>query len=177
MKWRNVDIGAGCYYITGTCTEWLPLLGIPDVRQRVCSDIEEALRVCGGSLVAFVIMPTHVHLLVSLPGEGLLHRFNKTWRGRSGRHIPRILAKLGYSAELSRLSAHATGGCQHAAWKEQVRALAIFEEPKLVEKVNYIHANPVRGGLVADAMDWPFSSLRFYERGESVCLPVSAFEA
>ena len=74
MKWRNVDIGAGCYYITGTCTEWLPVLGIPDVRQRVCSDIEEALRVCGGSLVAFVIMPTQVHLLVSLPGEGLLHR-------------------------------------------------------------------------------------------------------
>ena len=60
MKWKNVDIGAGCYYITGTCTEWLPLPGIPDVRQRVCGDIEEALGVRGRSLGAFVIMPTQV---------------------------------------------------------------------------------------------------------------------
>ncbi|MCC6485148.1 MAG: hypothetical protein IT209_09915, partial [Armatimonadetes bacterium] len=111
MKWKNIDAGAGCYYITGTCSEWLPLLDIPEVRVRVCLDIEEALRVCGGVLAAFVIMPTHVHLLVSLPDASLLHRFNKTWRGRSGRHIPRILAKLGYTAELSRLAAHANGGC------------------------------------------------------------------
>ncbi len=177
MKWKNIDIGAGCYYITGTCSEWLPLLDIPDVRRRVCDDIQVAMQACGGSLVAFVIMPTHLHLLVSLPGEGLLHRFNKTWRGRSGRHIPRILAELGHTAELSRLAAHANGGCQHAAWKEQARALAIFEEAKLVEKMNYIHANPVRRGLVADAIEWPFSSLRFHERGEGVCLPLAPVEA
>jgi len=25
MKWKNIDVGNGCYYITGTITEWLPL--------------------------------------------------------------------------------------------------------------------------------------------------------
>jgi len=62
MKWRNIDVGNAAYYITGTVTEWLPLLSIADVRQRVCDDIEFALDVFGGKLLAFVIMPTHVQL-------------------------------------------------------------------------------------------------------------------
>ena len=59
MKWNTIDIGSACYYIT--ITEWLPLVDIPQIRQRVCDDIKPALETCGGSLPAFVIMPTHVH--------------------------------------------------------------------------------------------------------------------
>jgi len=42
MKWKNIDIGAAYYYITGTFTEWLPLLNRADVRQMVCDDISAA---------------------------------------------------------------------------------------------------------------------------------------
>jgi len=176
MKWRNIDIGNGCYYITGTITEWLPLLSIAEVRQRVCDDVKVALDACGGSLLAFVIMPTHVHLLVHLPGEGLLHKFNKLWRGRSGRHIPMILERLGNTDALGILAAHANGGCRYASWKEQTRDLAISGMRKLLAKVEYIHANPVRRKLVAHPGDWPHSSYGYYERGDEVCLPVTPFE-
>ena len=45
MKWKNVDIGAAYYYITGTCTEWLPLLNNPCAREVVCEEIAAALDV------------------------------------------------------------------------------------------------------------------------------------
>jgi len=141
----------------------------------VCDDIKVALEACNGSLLAFVIMPTHVHLLVHLP-DGLLHKFTKLWRGRSGRHIPEILERLGHTDALRVLAAHARGGCRYASWKEQVRALAISGMPRLLAKVAYIHANPVRRGLVPHPGDWPYSSYRFYENGEEVCLPVTPFE-
>ncbi len=67
MKWRNIDVGNAAHYITGTITEWLPLLTITEIRQRVCDDIEFALDLFNGALLAFVIMPTHVHLLSMCP--------------------------------------------------------------------------------------------------------------
>jgi len=125
MKWQNIDIGSAYYYITGAVTEWLPLLSRPDIRQRVCDDITVATQTCGGSIAAFVVMPDHLHLLVHLPHEGMLIWFNKLWRGRSGRHIPVMLKKKGDHDILTILAAHANNGCQYAAWKEQVRALAL----------------------------------------------------
>ena len=172
MKWKNIDIGASYYYITGTIAEWLPLLDRADIRDRVCDDIKAALEACGGWLVAFVIMPDHVHLLVGLPCEGLLHKFNKLWRGRSGRHIPMILERAKDADSLRVLAAHANGGCRYAAWKEQARALAIWGRVKLAAKIDYIHNNPVARGLVGHPDEWLYSSYRFYERDEAVCLPV-----
>ncbi len=170
MKWKNVDIGPGYYYITGTITQWLPLLNRPDIRQMVYDDIAATARVRGASITAFVIMPEHPHLLANLPESGPPHRFNKLWRGRSGRHIPALLEKQGDTHTLEILVAHVNGGCKYAAWKEQVRALAIWSEPKLYAKIDCIHANPVRRNLVAHPGDWEHSSWRFYERGEPVGL-------
>jgi hypothetical protein len=50
VKWKNIEAEAGYYYITGTITEWLPLLARPEVRRRVCDDIEVAITECEGQL-------------------------------------------------------------------------------------------------------------------------------
>lgn len=129
MKWKNIDVGPAYYYITGTITEWLPLLARPSIRNSVCADIIIALKACGGSMAAL-----------------------------------RVLA------------AHANGGCRYAAWKEQVRGLAIWSKYQAGVKINYIHANPVRRGLVTHPADWQHSSYRFYELGEEVDLPITPIE-
>jgi putative transposase len=41
-------------------------------------------------------------------------------------------------------------------------------EDKLQEKLTYIHNNPVRAGLVAEACDWPHSSAVWYEQRQPV---------
>ena len=87
MKWKNIDVGAGYYYITGTFVEWLPLLNNAVVRDVVCDEIDRALVECGGCVSAFVVMPDHVHLLVYLPDGNHLHQFNRLWRGRSAHRI------------------------------------------------------------------------------------------
>ena len=149
MKWKNIDAGAAYYYITGTVTEWLPLLARPSIREMLCADIAAALNECAGSLSAYVIMPNHLHLLVYLPERGLLHKFCRLWRGRSGRHIPQLLEKQRDAESLRALAAHANGKCHYAAWKEQVRAVAILSKHQLDVKIGYIYANPVRRGLVS----------------------------
>jgi putative transposase len=174
MKWRDLDVGAGYYYITGTFVEWLPLLRREDIRGVVCAEISEALSRCEGSVTAFVLMPDHLHLIIYLPREGMLHAFNRHWRGRSARRIIDMLQQQEDRQTLDVLARHANGECRYALWKEQVRCLPVVTEKKLGRLVSYVHANPVRRGLVAAADEWPFSSFRFYEGGESLCLAVVA---
>jgi len=174
MKWKNIDAGPGRYYITATFTEWLPLLKYAEIRQVIIEEIEKALDETKASLSAFVLMPDHLHLLVYLPEEGLLHKFIKLWRGRSARRIIDLLILKKKSRILDVLSRHARSQSKYALWKEQVRALAVSEDKKGKEKMEYIHANPVRRGLVNSPEDWKFSSFRFYEYGEDVILPVKA---
>ncbi len=172
MKWKNIDIGASYYCITGTFVEWLPLLNNATVRDIVCDEIGRALLECGGYVSAFVLMPDHVHLLVYLPDGGQLHRFNRLWRGRSAQRIIAHAKDVNATKVLETMARHANGKARFAMWKEQVRALAIYSEKKLYAKVNYIHANPVRRGLVTLPEQWSFSSWRFYECGERVGLDV-----
>jgi len=174
MKWKNFDIGAAYYYITGTFTEWQPLMRSAIVREIVCKEITRAVGECGGWVVAYVLMPDHVHLLVALPAEGLLHKFNRRWRGRSARRIIELLERGNHTDILSILAKHANGKSRYAVWKEQVRALAIWSRQKLEAMVNYIHANPVRRKLVECPGDWKFSSYNFYERGDCPLIPLEA---
>lgn len=60
-------------------------------------------------------------------------------------------------------------------WKERGRAFPVSREDGLVQKLNYIHANPVRSQLVSRAEDWEFSSARWYAE-ESGPLTIDAFD-
>ena len=173
MKWKNIDAGAGYYNITATLTEWMPLLARDDIRRAVCFEIKVALRRFRASVCAFVIMPDHLHMVVWLPEGGQLHAFLKCWRGRSARRVIDILTRQNDRDSLNVMARHANGGCHYAAWKEQVRALAVVRDVTLRQKIDYIHANPVRGGLVDIPSDWPHSSFRWYQAGTEVALPVT----
>ncbi len=172
MKWKNLDLGAGCYFITGTVTEWMPLLERPSIREVVCEAIEAALTRCEASLLAYVFMPDHLHFVVYLPDGGLLHRFNRLWRGQSAWRCLQVLQCEGDKTTLAVLAEHAHSGGKYAFWKEQVRALALEGELKLEQKLAYIHANPIRRGLVDTEEEWPWSSFGFYSTDEPGLLPV-----
>jgi putative transposase len=88
-------------------------------------------------------MPEHVHLLVSEPGKGLL--------------------AVGLQA-LKLSVAKRTG--QRPFWQARYYDFNVFTAPKRFEKLHYMHANPVKRGLVANPEDWPWSSYRYYQRGE-----------
>ena len=48
----------------------------------------------------------------------------------------------------------------------------LFSAKKVEEKLVYMHQDPVRAGLAAQACDWPWSSARYYEQGRTVGVPV-----
>ncbi len=47
-------------------------------------------------------------------------------------------------------------------WQRRFYPFNVFSEKKRQEKLNYMHNNPVKRGLVSAPGDWPWSSWRFY---------------
>ncbi|MEZ6052840.1 MAG: hypothetical protein R3C02_15890 [Planctomycetaceae bacterium] len=61
-------------------------------------------------------------------------------------------------------------------WTPRYHAFEIYEQEKLEEKLVYMHMNPVRAGLVSRAIDWPWSSARWYELRKPVGIPIQWVE-
>jgi putative transposase len=58
-------------------------------------------------------------------------------------------------------------------WQARYYGFNLWSRQKLDEKLEYIHLNPVRAGLVEKAVEWKWSSARWYEIGKSAGLPIS----
>jgi putative transposase len=96
------------------------------------------------AVAGYVVMPEHVHLLVNEPRRGLLSRTVQA-------------LKLSVSMR-SR---------ERPFWQAHYYDFNISMHEKFVEKLRYIHRNPVRRGLVEKPEDWKWSSFRHYQTGIS----------
>jgi putative transposase len=57
-------------------------------------------------------------------------------------------------------------------WTPKYYAFEIYSHDKLDEKLHYMHLNPVRAGFVERAVDWKWSSARWYEERRTVGVPI-----
>ena len=61
-------------------------------------------------------------------------------------------------------------------WQAGYYDFNLYSEQKILEKLQYMHQNPVTRGRVERDIDWRSSSARFYELGEDVGVPVGWIE-
>jgi putative transposase len=167
---RRESSGEG-RYLTCSCYRRLALLGNDAIKSAFVARLADVRREVPFQLLAWVLMPEHFHLLViphlpEYPVDRLLYalkaplaqRILRRWRELEAPILPRITDPRG------RPHFWQVGGGYDRNVVEEVE-----------EKIGYIHANPVRRGLVATAEDWPWSSARWYagrREGEVAIDPV-----
>ncbi|NLG50547.1 MAG: transposase [Chloroflexi bacterium] len=118
------------------------------VRTPIARLVEEALLRFDGQryrLLAWVIMPNHVHVLIeTLPGHPLDHILH-SWKSFTASKANAILGRKG------------------AFWHRDYYDRYIRDERHLERAVLYMHNNPVQAGLVDKPQDWPFGSARLVD--------------
>ena len=164
MERYRIRPDAAVYFVTFSIVDWLPVF----VSQLACQIITESLNFChqrkGLRTNAFVIMPTHIHAIVfhveynpsSL--EDALTDFRK-FTGRSlcdycQTHGPRCFPET--------LRSMATADRERRFWQPSRHPEAILGETFWRQKVDYLHENPCRKGLVLKADHWRYSSAAYY---------------
>ena len=146
-------------FVTFSCYQRLPLLGRPELRDAFAAHLEAARLACGFKLIAWVVMPEHVHLLMlpSLPAQPLpsvLRRIKEPmarqalarWKELGAPVLPRLTDSRGGLHFWQR-----GGGYDRN----------IYSAAELNEKIRYIEENPVRRGLVGRTVEWEWSSAKW----------------
>ena len=150
--------------LTFSCHQQMPLLTDDVWRRMFCRAIDRGMELRSFRLVAFVLMPEHVHLLVyptslSVKIDELLSAIKRPHSGR----IKLILQKT-HSPLLARLTVQERPGKMVFRYWQEGPGFDrnLFSEKAVLAAIDYIHNNPVRRGLVQRATDWKWSSARWY---------------
>lgn len=162
-----------CYFLTLTVVNWI------DIFSRVIYKdlIIENLRYCqenkGLEIFGYVIMTNHIHLIVrssknnlsgtlrdfkSYTSKQILKTINDHPESRRSWMLPLFRKSALKIADHSKLN----------FWQHGNHAKIIYSSSFLSEKLNYIHENPVRAGIVESAEHYKYSSAGFYANGYGV---------
>ena len=156
--------GAGySHFITTSCYRRLPLLGNPRSRDLFLRVLESVRRRYDFVVTGYVVMPEHVHLLISEPRRGDPSVVMKALKQGFAR---RLLGRLRRRNNLKQLSLWQAPVELGRIWQPRFYDFVVFSEKKRVEKLRYMHRNPVKRGLVLEPEQWIWSSSRHYAYGE-----------
>lgn len=136
------------HYVTTVTNRRLPLFRTEETSELFLQVLDETRKTDPFKLIAYVIMPDHVHLLINPISLDVRKTMNLI-KGRSSRLIRRYMADitLGRSPQDP---AH--------FWQKGFSSIDLYTYGFVVQKVHYIHRNPVRAGLVNSPSDWKYSS-------------------
>ena len=140
------------HFITFSCYRRLPLLETARARDAFVTELGRLRDEMGFHLIGYVVMPEHVHLLVSEPSLGTPSTVLQKLKLRVSRKLRKPFDERGET--------------RRAFWQARFYDFNVYSKGKRMEKLHYMHANPVIRGLVKQPKDWPWSSWSFYEKGE-----------
>jgi putative transposase len=151
------------HFITFSCHKREPLL-TPDRRDLLLAVLEEMRSRYRFVVLGYVVMPEHVHLLMS---ESEVANPSTVIQAMKLSFVRRLskdgcpISRAGYAREVGKL----TSPTNHF-WMRRFYDFNVWSEVKISEKLHYMHQNPVTRGLVDRPEDWKWSSFRAYAYGE-----------
>jgi REP-associated tyrosine transposase len=148
------------HFLTFSCYQRRELLAAKRAKNLFVRELARVRKEYGFRLVGYVVMPNHVHLLMSEPKKGTVSTALQILKQRVARKLRtgRRKARHGQMA----LPFEPDEEQPRAFWQARFYDFNVYSRGKLKEKLNYMHANPVIRKLVKHPRDWIWSSWSNY---------------
>ena len=150
------------YFITCTTVAWIPIFTRRPYFQILLNTLNFCRQNKGLKIFAYAILDNHLHLFAA--GDNLA-KIIKEFKSYTAKEIIRQAKEEEKGWLLSQLKYHKLEHKKESGyqvWQEGFHPKMITSEEMLEQKVNYIHHNPVRIGVVDKAEDWLYSGARNY---------------
>jgi len=147
LRFKDQDLG-NCFFVTTSFANHSIFGNIKGVYDALAKSLNFRLEKTSSKLIAYVFMPSHLHLNLLIKGN-ILSDFMRDFKKYTAQ---KTIGKLCNTNQI---------------WKERFDRQAIWTENVLMTKINYIHNNPVRSGLVIEPEEWYFSSAPDYRGREN----------
>lgn len=159
--YKNHVVASQMGFFTSTCLDFAHLFVRPEVCSILLQDIRSISKQMDVKLYGYVVMPHHVHILARMPENVTGSDWIRRWKSVSSLHLLPVLR----AAESVQLTQQ-VGLNRNQLWMRSYRSIVVLGDAMVHQKMNYIHQNPVRAGLVKSAVDFGFSSARMVFDGK-----------
>jgi len=153
------------HFVTFCCYHRRRLLSNDEARRTFEAALERVRGSFRLQVYGYVVMPEHVHLLLSEPQRDIGSRGSAPLKPKDGLNGPPLSTLADALKSLKQgVSRRLIGDAEHF-WQKRYYDCNIRDYPQFVEKLRYIHRNPVKAGLCERPEDWEWSSFRHYATG------------
>ena len=157
------------HFITFSCYHRLPFLKSVHARNVFVRELAKVRDEFHFALLGYVVMPEHVHLLIGEPPSGTPSIVLRRLKLRAARRL-RKRQKRSRAAQME-LPFGGDKGAPRSFWQARFYNFKVYTHAKKLEKLHYMHANPLKRKLVEHPKEWRWSSWAAYHR-ENVRIPV-----
>ena len=150
-------------FFTATIHKWNNLLKDDESKDIIVDCLKFLVSENRVEVSAFVIMSNHVHIIWQPLQHYTLTQIQTSFTTHTSK---RIMKKLSESKPglLEEIKVNKYDR-KHQVWKRESLSVELFTEKIFMQKLNYIHQNPVAAGLVTNPEEYKYSSAKFYELG------------
>jgi len=165
--WRNSGQSGDVCFVTTTIEEFIPVFAEDEGAQMFLDALRFYRRRGDLLLHAYVVMLEHAHLLLTPLEDRSVSEVMKLLKRYTSRQIM-DWCRREHRQWLAAFAARGlVDGDRYSVWQRSFRSVPVVGDQALLDKIAYIHDNPVRRGLVQAATGWRHSSARAYERPDS----------
>jgi putative transposase len=161
---KRYRIVGSVYYITSMTYNRLRIFTQPSFIILLFDSLNYYRYQYSCKIIGYVVMPDHIHLLIWPREEKAVTDFMRDFKRFTSGRITRQ-AKVEGRVEWANMFESAGAETERAefkVWQDSFWEQSIYTEKFLKQKLDYIHLNPVKAGIVVSAADYPYSSYRNY---------------
>jgi len=156
----------GMYYLTFQIVDWIDTFSRQIYRDIIIDSLKYSIENKGLLIYAFVIITNHVHVIVQSSNGNLSSTIGDIKKFTSKRIIETVQTINESRAEwmLNRFQFNAEQHLRNKTWQvwtHENHAIYLYGQRFIQEKMDYLHNNPVRAGLVEQPEDYLYSSAPF----------------
>lgn len=156
------------HFITFSCYRRLHLLASERARNVFVQVLDRVRSEYGFKLVGYVVMPEHIHLLMTEPPRGTPSTVLKMLKQR----VSHEMRKKRSALVRQELPGESSDRQLPQFWQHRFFDFNVWSRKKKIEKLAFMHANPSERGLVTEPKHWPWSSYAFYQRRGQVLIRI-----
>ena len=159
----------GLYFLTCTVVDWVDVFTRPQYKQIIIDSLTFCQQNKGLYIHAYVIMTNHIHLIVSRKADApALSDIVRDFKKFTAQQMLKAIQNPAESRRDWMLALFKRAGVKNANnenyqfWIQDNHPVSLYSLKFVIQKLNYIHDNPVRAGFVASAHEYLYSSANVY---------------
>ena len=146
------------HFMTCTILHWIPIFTRKESTNIIYDSLKYLQEIDNLKIYAYVILENHLHLIASSDD---IAKSMKKFKAHTAKEILKLLHREKITTILEQLAFYKKAHKKHSVyqlWQEGIQPKLIQDDKTMMQKIEYIHNNPVKRGYVDDARYWRYSS-------------------